>query len=218
MYYYDPPTTNKRWLTASILKKVLICIIFVIFVLLIKKVNLPISNKFLAKIKFYISEYNYEYSDIKDMIKEIPSIQKSLPVFSLPKEESMIFPVSGEISSGYGMRIHPILKVERMHNGIDIVQKEGTPVKAVQDGKVSLIDEDEQMGRFIKIDHGNEFTTVYAHLKDVHVAKGEQVKKGFIIGTVGKSGLAETPHLHFEVWLNDKSYNPELWLKPAKKF
>jgi len=217
MYYYDPPS-ERKWLRPTNLKKVLLCIVIIILVLLVKKVNMPFSQAILAKINFYISEDNYELKDIQGVLKQILQIQEAIPVFNQPKNAiSMMMPVSGNITSTYGIRMHPILKVERMHNGIDIDGEEGTPVKVVLDGKVLSVQKDEELGNVVKVDHGNGLITVYAHLKDVYVKKDEQLKKGFILGTVGESGLAEGPHLHFEVWQNDKPINPELWLKGLKK-
>ena len=152
------------------------------------------------KIDYFISDYSYECKDIAAVLKSIPQVSKIIPVFIPKKKELLSMPETGEISSVYGMRTHPILKVERMHNGIDIVQREGTPVKTVLDGIVSSVSQDKEMGKVVKIKHDNEIITVYAHLRDIYVKEQEQVKQGFIIGTVGKTGLAQTPHLHFEIW------------------
>ena len=83
----------------------------------------------------------------------------------------MIAPVSGKITSEFGSRVHPILKQERAHNGIDIAQAEGTPVKCVLDGKVYSVGFDKELGNFVKIKHDNGFITVYAHLNDVYVSE-----------------------------------------------
>ncbi|MDD4569576.1 MAG: M23 family metallopeptidase [Tepidanaerobacteraceae bacterium] len=212
MYYYNQPS-EKKWPRYEDLKKAIICILIIIVTLFMKKIDIPIIRSALNKIDYVISDYSYELKDIVAAINEIPKVSKSIPVFSEHEQDLLIIPVTGSISSGYGMRFHPILKEQRMHNGIDIVQKEGAPVKTVLDGVVSSVRQDKEMGNVVKISHDNSLITVYAHLKDVYVKEQESVKQGFIIGTVGKTGLAETSHLHFEVWQNNKSEDPMKWIK-----
>lgn len=211
MYYYEQPS-EKKWLGPENLKKVVICILIVIVVLCMKKINIPVTKTALAKIEYFISDYSYEFKDLVEVVNNISKVSKSIPVIGQKKQELLLMPVDGEVSSEYGMRLHPLLKEQRMHNGIDIVQKEGIPVKSVLDGVVLSVGQDKEMGNVVKIRHDNNLVTVYAHLKDVYVKEQEAVKQGFIIGTVGKTGLAETPHLHFEIWHNNKAEDPKKWL------
>ncbi|HHW02018.1 MAG TPA: M23 family metallopeptidase [Thermoanaerobacterales bacterium] len=214
MYYnYYEPGPKKKWLDMLDLKKLLVCIFLLTIVLLLKKIDTPFTNLVLSKIDYYVFKYTYDFKSLADTIKQFPRITESVPVFQQTTSESLILPVSGDITSVFGKRVDPILKVEKMHNGIDIAQKEGTPVKAVLDGVVVSAGEDPELGRFVKLDHGEGLTTVYAHMKDVFVTQNENVKQGFIIGTVGMSGKADSPHLHFEILKNDVPQDPTKWLK-----
>lgn len=128
-----------------------------------------------------------------------------------------IFPVKKvdgvKISSGYGMRKHPITKEEKMHNGVDIIAPEGTPVYATALGKVRFVEqnfkEGEGRGRYIIIDHDNGFSTLYSQLSGYNITEGKQIKQGDIIGYVGSSGLSTGPHLHYEVMKDGVNVNPE---------
>ncbi|HHY71442.1 MAG TPA: M23 family metallopeptidase [Thermoanaerobacterales bacterium] len=211
MYYYEQPS-EKKWFSPENLKKIIICIVIITVILLMKKINIPIVKATLGKIDYIVSDYSYEFKDVVEAIKEITQASMSIPVFGQKEQELLPMPVDGRVSSEYGLRFHPILKEQRMHHGIDIVQKEGCPVKTVLDGVVFSVGQDKEMGNMVKIRHDNGSTTVYAHLKDVYVKKQEPIKQGFIIGTVGKTGLAETSHLHFEIWRDDKSEDPRKWL------
>lgn len=214
MYYnYYEQNSKKNWASWLDLKKILICILILIMVLLLKKIDTPFTKSTLLRIDYYVFKYTYDFSDLADTLKGIPKVAESIPAFKQMTSASLILPVSGEITSHFGSRLHPILKVERMHNGIDIAQTEGTPVKAVLDGVVFFVGQDQELGHVIKINHDDDLTTVYGHLKDIYVSRNESVKQGYIIGTVGKTGLAESPHLHFEILKNGVPQDPEKWLK-----
>lgn len=215
MYYYEEPS-EKNWLSHENFKKITICIVIIIMVLLLKKVNIPIFKAALSKLEYFVCDYSYEFQDIVEAVKDISKAPKSIPVLSQESRELLPMPVDGTISSEYGLRFHPILKEQRMHNGIDIVQQEGAPVKTVLDGTVDYVGQDKELGNVVKIRHSNGLVTVYAHLKDIYVKEQEEVKQGFIIGTVGKTGLAETAHLHFEIWNSDKPEDPRKWLNISK--
>ena len=111
--------------------------------------------------------------------------------------------------SGYGMRLDPIHKVQRFHKGIDFTAPEGTPIQATGDGKVIKVKKMKTgYGRHVVIDHGYGYKTLYAHMKEITVKKGESVKKGQAIGIVGNTGKSTAPHLHYEVRYRDKPINP----------
>ncbi|MEX2593255.1 MAG: M23 family metallopeptidase [Anditalea sp.] len=113
------------------------------------------------------------------------------------------------LASGYGMRLHPILKVRKMHSGIDFSAAKGTPIYATGDGVISRIStEFGGYGKSIIIDHGFGFSTRYAHLNDFKVKKGQKIKRGDQIGTVGNTGSSTAPHVHYEVMKEGKYVNP----------
>ncbi len=119
---------------------------------------------------------------------------------------SLAWPVEGKVISEYGVR------GGIQYNGIGIQAKEGTPVKAAADGDVGSAGTIGLYGKVVLIEHANRLVTVYAHLKEIRVTDGQQVKKGQIIGTVGTSGRVETPSLHFEVRSRSKPRNPLFFL------
>jgi len=98
------------------------------------------------------------------------------------------------------------------HQGIDLAAPAGTPVTATADGRVGFAGQSGDYGRMVVIDHGNGWQTVYAHLKRIQVAKGERVRAGAVIGTVGKSGNATGTHLHYEVRRNGQPVDPGPYL------
>ncbi len=121
-----------------------------------------------------------------------------------------IKPCAGEYSiRGYGMRIHPVLGVWRMHEGLDIITDVGTPVYATGDGTVTFAGRTASgYGAVVEINHGYGYTTLYAHLSQVRVRSGQKVKRGELIARSGRSGLVSGPHLHYEVRLNGRKLNP----------
>ncbi|OFX83407.1 MAG: hypothetical protein A2W99_11620 [Bacteroidetes bacterium GWF2_33_16] len=128
-----------------------------------------------------------------------------------------IFPVKKdpgvEISSGYGMRMHPTKKVEMMHNAVDIRAPKGTPVYATADGLIRKVEKNfkqgEGYGKYIIIDHESGYSTLYSQLSEYNTTEGKEVKRGDIIGFVGQTGLSVGTHLHYEVMKDGKNVNPE---------
>jgi murein DD-endopeptidase MepM/ murein hydrolase activator NlpD len=112
------------------------------------------------------------------------------------------------VTSGFAMRMHPILNQWRRHKGVDYGAPSGTPVRAVGDGVVDFAGWQNGYGNVIEIRHGNERSTVYAHLSRIDVRKGQHVEQGSRIGAVGATGWATGPHLHFEVKVRGEQRNP----------
>jgi murein DD-endopeptidase MepM/ murein hydrolase activator NlpD len=112
------------------------------------------------------------------------------------------------VTSGFSMRMHPILNTWKQHNGVDYGAPAGTPVRTVGDGVVEFAGWQNGYGNVIHIQHSNERSTVYAHLSRVDVVKGQRVEQGAIIGAVGQTGWATGPHLHFEVKIDGQQQDP----------
>jgi murein DD-endopeptidase MepM/ murein hydrolase activator NlpD len=119
----------------------------------------------------------------------------------------------GSVSSGFGLRMHPIDGVEKFHTGIDLRGKEGTPILAAADGVVRSAGTRGGYGNAVEIDHGNGVTTLYGHAAELGVKPGDHVHKGEEIGEVGMTGRATGPHLHFEVRVEGKPVDPKGALK-----
>ncbi len=135
--------------------------------------------------------------DKEKMLAHLPAIQ--------PVENKDL----KRMASGYGMRIHPILKTRRMHYGMDFTAKTGTPIYATGDGVVKHAGwKANGFGKHVVINHGFGYETLYAHMSKVAVRNGEKVKRGQIIGYVGNTGLSAGPHCHYEVHVNGKRVNP----------
>ena len=120
----------------------------------------------------------------------------------------MGMPVSGRISSTFGMRRHPLLGFLRMHKGLDLAAPHGTPIYAPVAGRVVMAARNRGYGNFIKLDHSSGISSGYGHLSRFAVRAGQQVSRGQIIGYVGSTGMSTGPHLHWEVWKNGKNVNP----------
>ncbi|HTF99831.1 MAG TPA: M23 family metallopeptidase [Nitrospirota bacterium] len=117
-------------------------------------------------------------------------------------------PLPGGITSGMGMRTHPVGGFRGRHTGIDLRAKEGTRIAAAAEGTVLQTGEGENIGRFIIIGHRDGYTTVYGHCSEILTAAGRTVKKGEIIAKSGKTGRTTGPHLHFEIRKNGVPQNP----------
>lgn len=134
---------------------------------------------------------------------------KSLLLASIPA----IQPVSNKdlrrLSSYFGYRTDPFYKVMKFHEGVDFSAPTGTEIYATGDGVVTVSARAMAgYGNQVIIDHGFGYKTMYAHLQEMKVKKGQKVKRGQVIGTVGNTGKSTSPHLHYEVWKSNKPVNP----------
>ena len=136
------------------------------------------------------------------------------------KKSILKTPLDGaKLSSGFGMRKHPISGFNKMHKGVDFAAPIGTPVYAGGNGTIEFIGRNGGYGKFIKIRHNNEYKTAYAHLsgykKGLH--KGSRVNQGDVIGYVGNTGKSTGPHLHYEILFQNKQINPLKLKLPSGK-
>lgn len=139
---------------------------------------------------------------------------QDMPVINSIKDKyAFAIPVSGFLSSAYGNRTDPSKKTEKFHNGVDIGANKGTTIKAALGGEVIQAGTDPTYGNYIKIQHGDGITTVYAHCSQLLVKKGQKVKQGDVIAKVGDTGAAVGAHLHFEIWKDGKPLDPLNFIK-----
>ncbi len=136
-----------------------------------------------------------EAANQKDKLAHIPSI---IPIHI--KDYTM--------SSGYGYRRDPVYGSTKFHEGLDFAAKSGTAVYATGDGVVELAERKSGYGNCIDISHGYNYLTRYAHLSEILVESGQEVKRGDLIGKVGSTGKSTGPHLHYEVRFKDEPQNP----------
>ncbi len=121
-----------------------------------------------------------------------------------------LVPVSSNraMSSGFGMRVHPVLGGLRAHKGIDLPATTGTPIHASADGVVGKADWFGGYGLFVELEHGSGMETRYGHMSRIAVAEGQRVRKGDVIGYVGSTGRSTGSHLHYEVRIGGEAVNP----------
>ena len=124
-------------------------------------------------------------------------------------------PISGEtdLSSGFGVRSDPFLGRPAMHSGLDFRSETGDPVRATANGTVESAGWNGGYGKMIEIDHGNGFSTRYAHLAEIEVKVGQSIRSGQIIGRVGSTGRSTGPHLHYETRIDGDAVDPQKFLR-----
>jgi murein DD-endopeptidase MepM/ murein hydrolase activator NlpD len=122
------------------------------------------------------------------------------------------WPVKGWITSGFGPRISPFTGKRQFHAGMDISTRTGTAIKAPADGVVSFSGWESGYGRLVAINHGHGIMTRYGHLHKIKVKVGDKLARGDVLGTVGATGRATGPHLHYEVLLSGVPTNPRNYI------
>jgi len=159
-------------------------------------------------------------SHVQDLSRKADSLQKNLMMLSdIAENKSVqlastptIWPTVGWLAAGFGYRTDPFTQKRQFHYGIDIATSYGNPIIAPADGIVVETKTDRITGKAIVISHGWGVTTHFFHLDKWLVRPGQKVKRGDVIGLVGKSGKATGPHLHYEVRVNDKAQNPIIYI------
>jgi len=136
----------------------------------------------------------------RDMLQAMPSI----------------LPTAGLVSSRFSReRLHPLYHRVMPHEGIDISAPRGTPIQAAAKGKVTRASWATGYGQLVEISHGYGYVTRYGHASRIMVRVGQVVERGEVIAQVGSSGIATSPHLHYEVWVNGQAQNPMNYVFPA---
>ncbi|CAN5403218.1 M23 family metallopeptidase [soil metagenome] len=154
------------------------------------------------KKQMYIQTKSYD--EILQLAKDKSKMLASMPAIQPVANKELT-----RLASGFGMRMHPILKTRRMHTGCDFAAPRGTLVNATGDGKVITVKRSfGGYGNEIEIDHGYGFITKYAHLDEFKVKVGQRVKRGECIGLVGNTGRSTAPHLHYEIIKDGKKIDP----------
>jgi len=161
--------------------------------------------------------YEQQEDELLQQSKQLETVIQQLQAKSSIKYGGgkLLWPVpsSNVITSPFGMRLHPVLGVYRMHTGIDIAANTGASIVAAADGQVIFSGYYGGYGYTVIIDHGDGISTLYAHNSALLVKEGDTVKRGQVIAKAGSTGLSTGPHLHFEVRKNGVPVNPMDWLK-----
>ncbi len=186
---------------------------------LAKKVRKSFYTNYKEKKEVFTMDINKMYQDVRlssfllSHIEDIISKDKKLSE-TVPS----ILPVDGWIIKTYGYQRDIFTDQTRISTGIDIACKEGAAVIATASGEVEFAGYKRFFGKTIVIDHGNGFKTKYSHLKEIIVKKGDKVKRGQIIGYVGKTGLTVGPVLHYEILYDGVPKNPLDYVLEEPKF
>ncbi len=162
------------------------------------------NNELLTNLKLILYEQDNVFEEVKEKLSDKKDILRNIPsIQPLPNADLKLVPY------GYGKRIDPVYKTPSFHYGIDFAAPKGTEVYATADGVITRCDEKVRgYGMHIRIDHGNDYETVYAHLSEYLVYVGKKVTRGEVIGFVGNTGKSLVSHLHYEVYYKDEAVNP----------
>jgi murein DD-endopeptidase MepM/ murein hydrolase activator NlpD len=162
------------------------------------------SNKQLDLLQKAIVVQSRSLDEIAILAEDKEKFLSSIPAIQPIRNKDL-----KRMASGYGYRTDPFTKVRKFHNGMDFTAPRGTPIYATGDGVVLRADNKSTgYGNHIRIDHGYGYISLYAHLYKYEVRSNQKVKRGDLIGYVGSTGRSEAPHLHYEVFKDEKRINP----------
>lgn len=159
------------------------------------------------KLKWRLAKQSESLDAIAEAAKKKEERFASIPSIKPVRSDKLARNI--KLLSGFGMRIHPIHKVRKMHTGIDFTAPKGTAIQATGDGTVVRVEKIRTgYGHNVIIDHGFGYKTLYGHMSRIDVKKGQKVVKGEKIGLVGSTGSSTAPHLHYEVMKDGHKVNP----------
>jgi len=169
-----------------------------------------------ADFKLLKHEVNDTKTEMEELEKEAISYKQEQDkerMLRMLESIPSIWPTSGPLTSGFGMRVHPIYGYERYHSGIDISAIYGSPIYSTAFGRVTYAGYYSGYGNTVMVDHGNGMQTLYGHCSSLDVQQGQTVRKGQIIARIGSTGVSTGPHVHYEVQLAGTPTDPEPYLE-----
>jgi len=162
------------------------------------------SQKQIDKLTKQIAVQSISLDEIKELAEKKEELLSTIPAIQ-PIANSDL----KRMASGYGWRSDPFTKARKFHYGMDFSAETGTPIYASGNGTVTRADANSTgYGNHIRIDHGFNYVSLYAHLSKYNVKKGDKVKRGDVIGFVGSTGRSVAPHLHYEIFKDGDRINP----------
>ncbi len=162
------------------------------------------SQKQIDKLTKQIAVQSISLDEIKELAEKKEELLSTIPAIQPIKNADM-----KRMASGYGWRSDPFTKARKFHYGMDFSAETGTPIYASGNGTVTRADANSTgYGNHVRIDHGFNYVSLYAHLSKYNVKKGQKVKRGDIIGYVGSTGRSVAPHLHYEIFKDGDRINP----------
>ncbi|MBX2932975.1 MAG: peptidoglycan DD-metalloendopeptidase family protein [Ferruginibacter sp.] len=156
-------------------------------------------NNIKARMAYEVESYNAIEKLINNQETKLASIPAIQPISNKQLTR---------IASGFGLRIHPIYGIAKMHNGLDFTAPQGTPIYATGDGTVTTAGPGNGTGNHVIINHGYGYETEYMHMVRIKVKVGQHVNRGEVIGWVGSTGASTGPHVHYEVHINGNPVDP----------
>ena len=160
--------------------------------------------------------YDYVSDRLEDLSGRIASLnQQSVALERTMREKSKllastpsVWPIRGYMSSGFGQRNDPFTGEIERHYGLDLTARTGTPIRVTADGLVIETSTSPTYGKYVVVSHGFGAVTRYAHLSRIDVRRSQRLRRGQVLGLVGNTGRSRAPHLHYEVWINERAQNP----------
>ncbi|GAF90505.1 unnamed protein product [marine sediment metagenome] len=209
--------TGKRRPTSFITKllaQILISIIIVLLIIMLKSINTPIANEtslFIRKVMHAEFDYKESIDKTKEYVSRLRDYTvKTVPIFNrLGNDLNLSRPVEGVIISSYGEKYDPITNNQTFQRGIDIKATDLKVVKSIKDGVIEKVGESNTLGKFVKIDHGENTFSMYSNLEKTYVKENERIIRGQRIGEIGE---LQNSYLHFELWIDNDAVNPELYI------
>lgn len=187
-----------------------------------QKISLPINNYPYEEQHIEIKEKRKVNPQKNDMTRISSEYNQMTPVYKSFNQgtangwNTMLKPTDGPYSSAFGLKRFFNGQARKPHSGIDIAAPEGTPIKAPADGTIALTGDFFFNGNSVFVDHGQGLISMMCHMSTVNVKQGQVIKRGEVIGAVGKTGRATGPHLHWTVSLNNARVNPKLLLEKTE--
>ncbi|SHJ82267.1 M23 family metallopeptidase [Paramaledivibacter caminithermalis] len=205
---------RKHNIYRKILAQILVSILVVLLIILFKSINTPITNNassFISKILYAEFDYRESINKTKEYVSKIKDYTiKAMPVFNKSTRQlEMSRPIEGVVISSYGENNNPITDNKTFQRGIDIKAVNMKIVKAVDDGVVIMTGESENLGKFIKISHGDDIFSFYSNLERIYVKENERIIRGQRIGELGN---LYNSYLHFELWIDNNLVDPQLYI------
>lgn len=224
----ETPKKNKSTVNSVILVQTAVCAIIIFFIVAVGKISPP-TFEFLKNEYNQIMSVDMSTKELAECIvsaaQKATSIQASAAepieeetekeekkavavMATLGSTDKITVPVHGRITSKYGYRTNPISGVYGLHTGVDIANKEGTPIVAAYDGVIKDIGTGTKRGKYVLMRHSDGSETLYCHCSKITVDEDSVIKAGEVIGLIGSTGWSTGPHLHFEIHRNGNAIDP----------
>ena len=220
MSFCGPAGEERDWEAAKLEKKrgrflsiIILEIVAVVAVIAVLLVIKYFSGDLFGKLQEKHTRYFEDETRVNAQVNAVYYGEKKTDAQSNFVSNSFVQPLSGSITSGFGIRNDPFSGKKARHEGTDIAAAKGSEIIAAAGGTVSFVGyEEDGYGKYLKINHGNKVMTLYAHCSKILVSKGDTVTAGQTVALVGSTGQSTGNHLHFEIRIDGKAVNTMWYL------